>query len=59
MKQKFNESVKSKKKAICCHSGENLARSEALALSSNLNNFWTPASAGMTDIGIFYDFVNI
>jgi hypothetical protein len=36
------------KKPIYCHSGEGRARSEALALSSDFNRFWTPAFAGVT-----------
>jgi hypothetical protein len=47
------------KKSIYCHSGESRVRSEALALSSHFKSFWTPASAGVTKIEIFYDFVKI
>jgi hypothetical protein len=36
-----------------CHSGESRARSEALALSSYFNSFWTPAFAGVTGLGLF------
>jgi hypothetical protein len=51
-KGNFDESVKSQKINFC-HSGENRARSEALALSSYFNCFWTPAFAGVTGLGLF------
>jgi hypothetical protein len=35
------------------------ARSEALALSSDLKWFWMPAFAGMTGFGTFYECVNL
>jgi hypothetical protein len=41
------------KKSIYCHSRESRARSEALALFSYLSNSWTPAYAGVTDLGLF------
>jgi len=39
-------------------STEGWARSEALALSSFINTFWTPAFAGVTDFETFYGFIN-
>ena len=41
------------KNPIFCHSGESRARSEALALSSHFNSFWTPAFAGVTELRLF------
>ena len=41
------------------HSGESRARSEALALSSIFNKFWTPAVAGVTRLETFYETIKI
>lgn len=32
-------------------------RSEALALSSDISSFWTPASAGVTSVRTFYEVI--
>ena len=41
------------------HSGESRARSEALALSSNLNMHWMPDQVRHDDPGTFYETINI